>query len=95
MSEQNQSRRTNLEWVTCPYCSTTFRVAVSLQYKSFEILTKRPQAEQNPFINRAQNPLIKRAPPPFQQVVCVSKECHKHFFLLLHEYDAVDRPFRL
>lgn len=68
--EETSGTRTNLEWVTCPVCSATFRVAIPTQYLKVTI------GMQPDYTTGTEN----------QQIRCIGNGCQVTFCLLLRQY---------
>ena len=60
--------RMTLEWVTCPRCSTTFRVAVPSHYGELDVELSLKDIEEFDYEGH-------------QPVPCVSTTCRKIFYL--------------
>ena len=71
VDERTQDSRTALEWVTCPHCTTTFRVAVPSHYDTLDMVL----SEEN---LRGEGS---------QEVKCVSQSCQKIFYLDLDFFE--------
>ncbi len=72
LSQQEPSSLTNQVWVSCPDCSTMFRVAIPSQFKKIEIVEDESD-ETYGFGQQAK----------YQSATCVAPECEGHFYILL------------
>ncbi len=69
MNRENQSgSRTDLEWVSCPSCSTTFRVAVPSHFERLYIVEDEDDIGEDSY---------------YQRVSCVNDNCDMEFYVEL------------
>ena len=68
--------RSNLEWVSCPNCSTTFRVAVPSQYTSIDIEQDDNEYDETEFED------VLDAYDGYQRVKCQNRICSSPVFYL-------------
>ena len=65
--DSSQEGRTILEWVSCPHCGTTFRVAIPTHYGALDILQRKDDREDV---------------DEWQRVRCANQRCKPGTFVL-------------
>ena len=75
MDEVNSGARMVLEWVSCPNCSTTFRVAVPSHYDTIEIAEDVDETEDVEYS---------------QRVRCANNDCRIEFYLAFTEEEEYE-----
>ena len=70
-SEEQTGPRSTLEWVSCPECSTTFRVAIPSQFEEFVIHHHLPEDAED-------------VSDYWQTARCPNKDCRAWFHLELY-----------
>ena len=76
MASEETGSRSHLEWVSCPNCSTTFRVAVPSQYMSIEIEQLDDEDDEAEFSE------VLDQYDGYQRVKCQNPDCLMPVFYL-------------
>ncbi len=77
MTGEESGTRSRLEWVSCPSCSTTFRVAVPAQYASMDIEALADEEDEGAVMEQ-----LEEHYDSFQRIRCPSRSCLSDVFYL-------------